>query len=233
MATLAGHDETHVQLKRADSGKRVSVELSVLSDADQQYVKEVTAPAPEPTKAGSAVYVGQVNRVLDGDTVKFLPVGGTQITFRLEGVDAPESEQRFGQEAKEWLEKQTDKANARVEITSKDRYGRSLGNLFIDERWINQELVLAGLAWHYVKYNHDVRLAEAQNVARGKSLGLWVDARKVAPWDYRNGQRVETALPANVPSIRENDQTVYVTDTERSITPQGVDTWMKASTRFR
>lgn len=221
VATLIEHDETNVQLERADNGKLISVAVTALSEADQQYLKEVTVPTPEqkpaqtlePTNAGAAVYKGEVNKVLDGDTVKFMPVGGKQITLRLEGVDAPESEQRFGPEAKAWLEKQLDKANVRVEITSNDRYGRSLGHVYIGERWLNQELVLAGFAWHYVKYNHDVRLAEAQNLARGKSLGLWADARKVAPWDYRNGQRVETALPANVPSIRENDLTVYVTDT--------------------
>ncbi len=30
-------------------------------------------------------------------------------------------------------------------------------------------------------------------------------------WDYRNGQRIETALPANVPSTRDTDAIVYVT----------------------
>ncbi|TWU61971.1 hypothetical protein V7x_36620 [Crateriforma conspicua] len=68
------------------------------------------------------------------------------------------------------------------------------------------------VAWHYVKYNEDTRLATAQNAARAAGLGIWQDARRVTPWDYRNGQRIETALPANVPSTPETDATVYVTN---------------------
>lgn len=104
-----------------------------------------------------------------------------------------------------------------VEAKGEDRYKRTLGIV----RWLHQGkptelnklLVTQGLAWHYVEYSDRTDLAKAQNEARAASRGLWQDARKVTPWDYRNGQRIETSLPANLPSIRETDTKVYITKT--------------------
>lgn len=214
-ATLVQFNETHVQLKREDTGKLVAIELAKLSEADQRYVDERRNPVV-PIKVhneGAEVLIGKVTRVLDGDTVHLDTEDGETTTIRLEGVDAPEKDQRFGPQATRWLIHQLSGNRVQAEISDTDRYGRSLGHLYVDDRWINQELVEAGFAWHYVQYSKDVRLAEAQNNARSEPRGLWVDARKVAPWDWRNGQRVETAIPANVPSTRTTERTVFITDT--------------------
>ena len=156
--------------------------------------------------------LGVVTRVLDGDTVKFKRPDGSLVTIRLEGIDAPERVQRFGREATGWLAEATDGKAVEVVETGTDRYGRLLADLHVDGEWLNRKLVASGLAWHYVKYNKDTRLATAQNEARANRLGIWQDARRVAPWDYRNGQRVETALPANVESTRETDEVVFITE---------------------
>ncbi|WP_419581433.1 thermonuclease family protein [Stieleria magnilauensis] len=165
-------------------------------------------PAPTTPLPGN---VGTVSRVMDGDTVKLTQAGGTELTIRLEGIDAPEKAQRFGSESTQWLADATEGEAVRVVASGNDRYGRTLAHLYVGDRWLNRELVASGLAWHYVKYNQDTRLATAQNEARANRLGIWQDARRVAPWDYRNGQRIETALPANVASTRESDAVVYVT----------------------
>lgn len=114
----------------------------------------------------------------------------------------------------QWLEDRALGLVIRVEVSGTDRYGRRLGHV-LDERgkWLNEAMVRDGLAWHYVKYNKDVRLAEAQQAARADVVGLWQDARKITPWDYRNGQRIETALPQNLPSTRDTDAVVDVTET--------------------
>ncbi|QDV15030.1 Thermonuclease precursor [Rosistilla oblonga] len=209
-ATLTNFNETHVQLLRADNGTRVAVPINLLCLADQQYVDAISAP---PHSENAILHVGTVHRVKDGDTVDFHSVNGEQFTLRLEGVDAPESTQQFGPEATRWLTNHVDGKLLRAEVTGQDRYGRALGNLYISKDWVNESLVSAGYAWHYVEYNKDIRLANAQNAARGLAKGLWRDAKRVTPWDYRNGQRIATALPANVPSTRENEVTVFVTDT--------------------
>lgn len=166
---------------------------------------------PEPIPPTLAGVAGTVTRVMDGDTVKLTQADGRELTIRLEGIDAPEKAQRFGSESTQWLTDATTNASVRVVASGSDRYGRTLAHLYVGDRWLNRELVASGLAWHYVKYNQDIELATAQNEARANRLGVWQDARRVAPWDYRNGQRVETALPANVPSTRDTDATVYVT----------------------
>ncbi|WP_417737874.1 thermonuclease family protein [Rosistilla oblonga] len=209
-ATLTNFNETHVQLQRADNGQRVAVPINTLCLSDQQYVDAICTP---PHSEAAVLHVGAVYRVKDGDTVDFQSVDGEQFTVRLEGVDAPESTQQFGPEATRWLTNHVEEKTLRVEVTGQDRYGRALGHLYIGQDWVNESLVSAGYAWHYVEYSKDVRLANAQNTARGLSKGLWRDAKRVAPWDYRNGQRIATAVPANVPSTRESEVTVYVTDT--------------------
>ncbi|MCP4175213.1 MAG: hypothetical protein GY758_31070 [Fuerstiella sp.] len=54
-----------------------------------------------------------------------------------------------------------------------------MGRLFI-----NRELVRRGLAWHYQEYSDDKRLADDENHARLKKLGLWGGSHKlIAPWE--------------------------------------------------
>lgn len=210
VAKLVNFNETHIELERADSGQRITLSKEQLSKADQIYVAHATTLRFD---QDAEIVLGKVSRVMDGDTILIEKLDGKNTTIRLEGVDAPETGQRFAGESKAWLNEQTAGKTVRAEITSRDRYGRTLANLYIGERWLNKELVTSGLAWHLVEYNKDVRLAEAQQEARGKKAGIWQDARRVAPWDYRNGQRVETAVPANVPSIRTKDETVFITET--------------------
>jgi len=199
-----------VELENVSTGKRGEVPLASLSLTDREYVKAIWGP---PINEGAEVLVGMISRTKDGDTIDFKSLDGRETTIRLEGVDAPEKAQRFGEESTEWISRKMFNKIGRAEITGKDRYGRSLGYLYVGDDWVNEDLLTAGLAWHYVKYNKDTRLAEAQQTARRLGRGLWADARKVAPWDYRNGQRVETALPANVESTREDEEIVYITDT--------------------
>ncbi|WP_417737306.1 thermonuclease family protein [Rosistilla oblonga] len=124
----------------------------------------------------------------------------------------PETGQRFGREATEWIADATRGEAVRLVESGNDPYERTLAHLYVGDRWLHRKFVVTGLVWRYVKYNHDTRLATAQYDARAGNLGLWQDARRVAPWDYRHGQRIETALPANVPSTRNADATVYATE---------------------
>ncbi len=39
--------------------------------------------------------------------------------------------------------------------------------------FLNRELVIRGLAWHYKFYSDDKRLADDEDNARLKKLGLW------------------------------------------------------------
>ena len=68
----------------------------------------------------------------------------------------------------------------------KDRYGRVLGDVVLpDGRVLNEELVTAGMAWHYTRYSKDETLARLERRAREARVGVWSKARPVAPWEFR------------------------------------------------
>ena len=68
-------------------------------------------------------------RVIDGDTVKG-KVERKQISIRLVEIDAPEMDQPFGLESKNFLIKLTLNEKITYYSEGEDRYGRTLGKLF-------------------------------------------------------------------------------------------------------
>lgn len=150
------------------AGRTLAVCLLLALTGCPQPVPVTPEPKP-PTLPG---VTGTVSRVMDGDTVKFTTSDGSGLTIRLEGVDAPEKAQRFGDESTQWLADATANATVRVVDSGTDRYGRTLAHLYVGDRWLNRDLVASGLAWHYVKYNQDTELATAQHEARANRLGI-------------------------------------------------------------
>lgn len=96
-----------------------------------------------------ADFSGRVVRVVDGDTVQVL-TDGKMVKVRLNGIDAPESGQPFGQRSKQNLLKLAVQKQTVVIANNTDRYGRWLGTLMIDGIDINAEQVKAGMAWAYL-----------------------------------------------------------------------------------
>ena len=80
-------------------------------------------------------------------------------------------------------------ASVRVVPKELDRYGRTIADVYLGssfELWLNQELVQAGLAWHYKRYSDDARLAESELIARERVAGLWSSSHgAIAPWEWR------------------------------------------------
>lgn len=133
-------------------------------------------------------FTAKVIRVSDGDTITVL-VDKEQIRVRLEGIDCPESGQPYGNRAKQLTEQLVAGRTVRIEKTGEDRYGRTLGYVWVDDVCVNHELLKAGLAWHYKHFNKDPKLAEMENQAKAASKGLWSDPKPVPPWDWRKGAR--------------------------------------------
>ena len=129
--------------------------------------------------------VGRVVGVQDGDTLTVLGPDQQQIRVRLVGIDAPESRQPYGAASKKSLSDLVFGKEVRLAGQEKDRYGRTLGNVYLGDLWINREQVVRGLAWHYTYYSDDPSLAAAEAEARQFHRGLWQDRRPVPPWDWR------------------------------------------------
>lgn len=137
--------------------------------------------------------VGTVVGVTDGDTLTVLDASKTQHKIRLNGIDAPEISQAFGRRGKEALSAKVFQKPVRVHCHDKDKYGRTIGDVFVDDHDVNVEMVEEGWAWHYVKYSTSQALAVAEEQAKTQKLGLWADPNPIAPWDYRH--------PVAAPSI--------------------------------
>jgi len=148
--------------------------------------------APEFDEA-EEVLDGRVVGVTDGDTLTVLDASRQTTKVRLAGIDAPESSQDFGSRAKQALSAKVFERDVRVRITDYDRYERAIGDIYLADRWINEELVREGLAWHYTDYSEDADLARAELDARAVRVGVWSKEAPVAPWDYRRGARSQPA----------------------------------------
>jgi micrococcal nuclease len=162
--------------------------------------------------APSGEFTGRVVGIADGDTLLVLDSTNQQHKIRLNGIDAPESHQAFGERAKQFLAAKVFGKELRVVTKKIDYYHRQVADVFIGDRLINKEMVEEGWAWHFVKYSNDPELTAAENRARAAKLGLWADAHPVAPWDFRSPKLTFAALEAEA-AADPKSVTVYVTDT--------------------
>lgn len=133
--------------------------------------------------SGLKPYEGKILRVIDGDTFVLQTEEGS-LKIRMDGIDAPESDQEFGMEAKEFLNRFLHK-NVRVFPNGVDKYGRTIGTLYVGSVNINLLEVSEGYAWHYKKYSSDQELAKAEEQARRGKKGLWKNENALAPWEWR------------------------------------------------
>ena len=87
-------------------------------------------------------------RIVDGDTIKGI-VDGKEIIVRLVEIDAPEMDQPFGVESKKFLKNLIEDKKVTLISEGKDRYDRTLGELFVNKNNINETMVKSGFAWVY------------------------------------------------------------------------------------
>ncbi|MGZ8916550.1 MAG: thermonuclease family protein [Methylobacter sp.] len=133
------------------------------------------------------VIEGRVVGVHDGDTVTLLVGGNQQLKVRLAQIDAPESDQAFGQRSKQSLSDMVFNHTIRVLKETVDRYGRTVGTIFVDDLDANKEQIKRGMAWAYRQYLHDRSLLQTEAEARQAKVGLWADPNPTPPWEYRHG----------------------------------------------
>jgi micrococcal nuclease len=137
----------------------------------------------------SALLLGLVVGVSDGDTLTVLTPEKQQVKVRLAEIDAPEKAQPFGQRAKQYLSALCYDKQAQLRIVDMDRYGRAVARVTCDGTDANASQVKAGMAWVYDKYAKDAALYGLQDEARAARRGLWVDRGPVAPWEFRKHKK--------------------------------------------
>lgn len=127
---------------------------------------------------------GTIVHVSDGDTVTLLLKGNKKIKIRLYGIDAPEIGQKYGEEAKVYLQKYLLNKKVSVVDCGIDKYNRVLGIIYIGSLNINEELLTDGLAWQYHFNKDDVYKKLMQN-AKKKKINIWSDPRAIDPYHWR------------------------------------------------
>ena len=127
--------------------------------------------------------------VSDGDTLTArcgAAHAPLQLKVRIAAIDAPESRQAFGPQARKNLVQLCLRQRARIQVLEKDRYHRNVANVRCGNADVATEQVRAGLAWVYTPYaRQHPHLLPLQRQAQASSLGLWSQRRPLPPWTYR------------------------------------------------
>jgi micrococcal nuclease len=139
------------------------------------------------TKIELKDFKGKVIKIVDGDTYDVLTKDYKTIRIRMNGIDAPEKKQAFGQKSKDYLGSLCFGKEVQIKPKNYDRNKRLIADSFTASgKDLSREMVRAGYAWHFKKYSSDKILAADENHARALRAGLWVDNEPVAPWTYRS-----------------------------------------------
>lgn len=133
---------------------------------------------------------GKAVSIADGDTFTLLVNGNEQVKIRIDGIDASEKKQDFGNRAKEYLSGMIWGKELIVKISKKDKWRRSIGKVStLEIQDVGLEMIKAGLAWQYRDYNKDESYAEAERLARENKKGLWIYKNPIRPQDFRKDHR--------------------------------------------
>lgn len=117
-----------------------------------------------PLSTASPVLV-QVTQVADGDSFRT-----SSDEVRLIGVNAPERDECFGRESREWLAEVLDASGVEITPISIDQFDRLLAEVTVDGLSVNHEAVATGHAFALSDFDD---LVDLENGARDQGRGLW------------------------------------------------------------
>lgn len=136
--------------------------------------------------------VWQLVSVTDGDTI-VVKQGLKEEKIRFCGIDAPEKSQPLGDQSTAYLQGIMNQAKGEVGIApvDRDRYGRLVAEVFVlgeTEKFVQQEMLMAGMAYVYPQYvngcwnGEAMKLAEA--IGQEEKVGVWSGDYQ-RPWEFR------------------------------------------------
>lgn len=127
--------------------------------------------------------------IADGDSLTCLTDDRKQLKVRLNQIDAPEKKQAFGNAARKALSAYVFGKVVGLKTNGKDKYGRTLAEVFVRDLNVNKAMVADGFAWAYREHLTDSEYSRMEEAARSKSLGLWSQPNPVYPSEFRHQER--------------------------------------------
>lgn len=163
--------------------KRASATSVLLASILVVGCGESSTSTPDAAPAGTPPDTWVLGEVVDGDTVELIGSDGEPETVRIIGINAPESDECFAEEAAEALRSLLEDVAVTLvsDVTDRDRFGRALryvetassDGAVVD---VGARMVGAGVARAY-RYEPDVARADEyerlQDEARASEDGLW------------------------------------------------------------
>ena len=162
------------------------------SEQTEQVTETETAPENKTCMVtpGGTVEVERY-LVTDGDTLRVWGGGYINHPVRLVGIDAPETSQPYGIEAKDNLEALlTTGEEVQIAVRGIDKYERILADVCLDGASLNVQQVADGMAYTYMvthlgDNSFRARLEYAQRQAKREGVGVHACSDCVAPHEYR------------------------------------------------
>jgi len=178
------------KLKAADSPAiQNPATLSGPKDDSPQITAQGEYKSPE-ASTSKEIIEGKVIGIVDGDTFDLLDDSNKTYRIRMEGIDAPEKGMPFYQVSKKHLGSLCFGQRVALQITQTESGNRKIGFTYLSSgNELSHEMIRAGLAWHFVKYNSDRDLAALEEEARKERMGLWKDPNPLPPWEIRKIRR--------------------------------------------
>lgn len=133
----------------------------------------------------------KVVAVTDGDTIIVLH-NGQHKEIRLYGIDCPEKEQRYGEQARALTAALVAGRNVDIKQKDTDQYKRIVGLVKVDGQNLSELIVQNGYAWVYTKHCKEKFCSDwkkSEGIARRQKKGMWSDSVVVPPWEWRAAQR--------------------------------------------
>lgn len=163
-----------------------------------------------------------VQNVIDGDTIELS--GGIKVRYI--GIDTPETMKRagtswlfqpetFGVVAKDFNAGLVKSRNVRLEFdeVKKDKYGRWLAYVYVDDILVNLELVKLGYATVYTippNLKHYDELLQAQEKAMFADHGLWLSVKEVSPEETLSEKGKFCSVRGKVASVTLSRGAIYL-----------------------
>jgi endonuclease YncB( thermonuclease family) len=145
----------------------------------------LSGPAALAAPAKPVAAQGLVTQIIDGGSVRFTPPGQPAFVVRVRDIEPPEPCQPGAADSKAALSALALNKPATLQPSGRDRQGRTLGTLLVDEVNVGRRMVEDGHAWSIRTRNDMGPYVKQERMAKALGRGLHAQPGAISPRDWR------------------------------------------------